>query len=94
MRPERRIKPGVDGGLRAASWSAHMRPGFDGPWRRGRTQLVSGKNRAGCSQREADLPLLRLRRCDDRPIEGVPVSNEHNLFDTPCQGRVNERAIQ
>jgi len=22
MRPERRIKPGVDGGLRAASWSA------------------------------------------------------------------------
>jgi len=23
MRPERRLKPGVDGGLRAASWSAH-----------------------------------------------------------------------
>jgi len=24
MRPERRIKPGVDGGLRAASWSARF----------------------------------------------------------------------
>src|SRR5580658_1758900 len=25
MRPERRLKPGVDGGLRAASWSARLR---------------------------------------------------------------------
>ena len=100
MRPERRLKPGVDGGLRAASWSAHGAIYKEGdhaltvacaaPAR----NWFQEKGRIGCSHREADLPLLRLRRCDDRPIEGVPVSDEHNLFDTPCQGRVNERAIQ
>jgi hypothetical protein len=43
--------------------------------------------------READLPFLRMRLRDDRPLEGVPVSDEHNLFDAPCQCRVDQRTV-
>ena len=92
MRPERRLKPGVDGGLRAASWSAHGDQALTVPGTRGH---ITGfmKNRAGCSQRKADLPFLRMRLRDDRPVEGVPVSDEHNLFDAPCQCRVDQRTV-
>jgi integrase len=43
--------------------------------------------------READLAFLRMRLRDDRPVEGVPVSDEHNLFDAPCQCRVDQRTV-
>src|ERR1700674_5159663 len=39
-------------------WSAHGDHALTVPGAGGRTQLVSEKNRAGCLQREADLPLL------------------------------------
>ena len=77
MRPERRLKPGVDGGLRAASWPARLRA-----------------RRPRRLHREADLAFLRMRLRDDRPVEGVPVSDEHNLFDAPCQCRVDRRTVQ
>jgi hypothetical protein len=46
MRPERRLKPGVDGGLRAASWSTAARPKDNGDHAlmlpgAARTELVS-----------------------------------------------------
>jgi hypothetical protein len=78
MRPERRLKPGVDGG-------AFGRLLVCSPPRRVR--------RPRCSHREADLPFLRMRLSDDRPVEGVPVSDEHNLFDAPCQRRVNQPTV-
>jgi hypothetical protein len=46
------------------------------------------------SHREANLPFLRMRLRNDRPGEGFPVSDEHNLFDAPCQGGVDQRTVQ